>query len=104
MDRDKIITHIKEGEERFTTAIVIDGFNMHVGVAKCHEEDDFNERLGETIALGRARLAANIAKGEADIRKTLRRFLLSYTVECQTQEALEEALELYTSKILRSAV
>lgn len=43
------------------------GLNVYKGISKCHENDNFNRKLGRTIALGRAEFVS----GETNSRKDL---------------------------------
>ena len=40
--------------------MVVDGLKVYVGSSKCHDNDQFNRKLGRAIALGRAMHAYNV--------------------------------------------
>jgi len=43
--------------------LLIKGLNVFSGSSKCHENDNFNKKLGRKIALGRAEFASKVTAG-----------------------------------------
>ena len=56
--------------EKSCEVMLIDGLNAFSGVSKCHENDNFNKKLGRTIALGRAEHAFKIVREAAPERSS----------------------------------
>lgn len=62
---DKVI--IKYGDKS-CNVMLIKGLNVFTGLSKCHENDNFNRKLGREIALGRAEFASKLVSGEKNSR------------------------------------
>lgn len=74
------MSSLKQLREQFTkvlirytnkscTVMLVDGLNVYKGKSHCHESDNFNRKLGRTIALGRAEFAFKVDKGLITGRK-----------------------------------
>ena len=50
--------------------LLVDGLKVYTGKSKCHDNDNFDKKLGRTIALGRAEHAHGIAKGSKSSRES----------------------------------
>ena len=48
--------------------LIVKGLEAYLGRSKCHESDNFDRKLGRTIALGRAEFAYKISLGEKVVR------------------------------------
>ena len=74
------MSSLKQLREQFTkvlirytnkscTVMLVDGLNVYKGKSHCHESDNFNRKLGRTIALGRAEHAFNVLNGTKEGRE-----------------------------------
>ena len=48
--------------------MLVKGLDVFTGRSKCHENDNFNRKLGRKIASGRAEFAFKVVKGEKSSR------------------------------------
>lgn len=56
--------------EKSCEVLIVDGLNVYKGKSKCHDHDNFDKKLGRTIALGRAEHAHGIANGSKSSRES----------------------------------
>ena len=63
--------------------LLVKGLNVFSGSSKCHENDNFDRKLGRTIALGRAEFAAKVSDGTKQSRGNM----------FYTQHGLNESLK-----------
>ena len=63
---DKVLIKYTENS---CNVLLVKGLNVFKGVSKCHENDNFNRKLGRKIALGRAEHAYKVANGAKLVRK-----------------------------------
>jgi hypothetical protein len=92
-DFDKVLLK-HDVENRRTVAVLVKGNNIHVGVAKIHQDDTLNRPKGRLISLGRAIHANLVYKGERELRDTeqKRDMPLAFTVETDSKENTEKAI------------
>lgn len=95
-----LVTHIRTETGAKTTVILVEGLNMYVGVSKCAPNDNFNRKLGVTIALGRATFEQRLRAGETTARKShaTRTESLSYTQTFGDVIKLDESVLTYLPK------
>lgn len=48
--------------------LLVKGLSVFSGSSKCHENDNFDRKLGRTIALGRAEFASKVSDGTKQSR------------------------------------
>ena len=65
------LKHLKEKFDRVIIkytdksceVMLVKGLDVYTGASKCHENDNFDRKLGRTIALGRAEFAVELKNG-----------------------------------------
>lgn len=88
------------------SVLLVDGLNVFKGTSQCHKEDNFNRKLGRTIALGRAELAYKVGSGDAEPRTGIKLLSTGFyseypkqaIIRCGTPEILEECINSFVQK------
>ena len=60
--------------EKSCEVLLVKGLNVYTGKSRCHENDNFDRKLGRTIALGRAE-HASLVDNETKSSRTSKCFL-----------------------------
>ena len=79
-----IITHNRSEDTPSTRVVLIKGLRIHIGIANCAPNDNFNRKLGRIIASGRAEFASQLNSGEKQKRAShdSKKQPMSYTIVC----------------------
>ena len=93
-----IITHDNESEVKTTSVLLVKHLKIHIGIARCNPGDTYNRKLGNAIAIGRAKLAEQIDNKVAKERDTERRNKLTYTISANDVVDLDESVLSFLPK------
>ena len=109
------MTKLKKLQEKFDRVLIkyeknkcdillVDGLFIFSGSSKCHEGDNFNRKLGRTIALGRAEFAYEAFVGNKTSRsgvkydKNLKEYSYHSVKECESAAMVDECINNFVKK------
>lgn len=84
--------------------LLVDGLRIFSGTSKCHEGDNFNRKLGRTIALGRAEFAFEAHSGNKTSRngqkldKTGEVHEFHGVIEFESQDLVDQCINNFVKK------
>lgn len=83
--------------------MLVDGLNIFTGRAQCHIDDNFDKKLGRTIALGRAEFRHKVKHGVKSPRPARilnGGFFSSDTILCDSEEFVDRCITYFLPKRL----
>ena len=83
--------------------MLVDGLDIFKGRAQCHINDNFNRKLGRTIALGRAEFQYKVNRGIKSQRRRRRLNggpIRSSTVMCDSEATVNQCITDFLPKRL----